>query len=129
MNTTINTPVVSISEKFNSLVNGGLSVSGTPHDVRAAIWDEFRAEYSEELCISIDRVKVTLSANHSLSGKSTSYIGHIEAAEYTLFNGASKFGLSTHHTPYVTIQNGTVEVHGGGKYYFKIANNRVTILN
>ena len=129
MNTTINTPVVSISEKFNSLVNGGLSVSGTPHDVRAAIWDEFRAEYSEELCISIDRVKVTLSANHSLSGKSTSYIGHIEDGQYIALNSYSAFGLSTLNDAYITIQNGTVEVHGGGKYYFKIANNRVTILN
>ena len=47
--------------------------------------------------------------------------------EYIAIAG-SEFGLKKLEMPYITIQCGIVEVHAGGKFFFKIENSKVEIL-
>ncbi len=117
----------SIDRAFQALVNGTPTVAGTNNDIRSIVWEQFRAKYSTTLTIQINSVKLILKANHSLSGKSTSYHCNLTPEQYVLING-SDFGLSKKKTPYLNICIGICEVHGGGNYYTKVANNNIYII-
>lgn len=112
-------------QKFQSLVNGGSNQVGTNQETRNQIWNEFISEFPEDVYITIDGVDVFFKANHSRSGKSTTYFASITADQYIEFVG-SKFGLSKKQKPHILICNGVIEICGGGKFYSKISNHRVT---
>lgn len=126
--TGINKMNSSIERSFSELVNGNANgVCGTNNDIRAIVWEAFRAKYNVNVVISTDQgVTITLTACHSISGKSTSYHAGLTDEQYILING-SDFGLSQRKDAYISINGGVIEVHGGGKYFFKIANSNVHI--
>ena len=122
----------SIENSFRALVNGNTGtvhngVAGTNNDIRNIVWEAFRAKYSTSVTVSISGVTLTLQANHSLSGKSTSYHASLTAEQYIQITG-SDFGMSKKNAPHINICIGICEVHGGGKHYAKIANNNIYII-
>ena len=126
------TTQTNIAAAFKSLVNGNTHIgshgtAGTEHEVRSEIWDAFRSIYNESVTIKIKGEIITLKANHSLSGKSTSYFGSISKQAFENITG-STFGLKKEKMPYVTIQGGIVQVNGGGNFYVTIENSSVEIL-
>jgi len=120
-----------INEKFNSLVHGTThnihGIAGTNQENRKAIWEEFRTIFNDTVKIEIKGVEVTLTANHSISGKSTGYIGIISKENYETILG-SNFGLKIKKEPFLTIELGDVYLNGGGNFYERIDNNLINIL-
>lgn len=121
-----------INNAFRALVNGNTGtvyngVAGTNNDIRSIVWEAFRTAYSNTVTVSINGVSLVLQANHSVSGKSTSYHCSLTAEQYVQITG-SDFGLSKKKTPYLNICFGICEIHGGGNYYTKIANNNIYII-
>jgi hypothetical protein len=129
MNTqSINT---SVEQAFQSLVNGTTHIGthgvvGTSREVRSNIWEAFRRKYSNSVSITINGVNVHLTANHSLSGKSTSYHAGLTKQQY-IDIASSDFGYSDKYKPCISIDNGIVIVSNGNKYYFKVENQKTTI--
>ena len=120
-----------INQKFASLVNGSThmgshGIVGTKHEVRQSIWSEFVQEFPTSVTIEIAGVEITLPANTSVSGKSTSYFAGISREEFKAITG-SEFGLKKVASPHVAINGGQVTVHGGGKYYLVVDNDKVNI--
>ena len=116
-----------IESKFQSLVYGsthlGLNgVCGTNQDVRQSVWNEFRTTFKDGVFIKVNGIGVNLCANHSLSGKSTSFKGVISKDDFIAITGSS-FGLTD--KPYAMIDLGTLTVYGGGKFFTKIENKLV----
>lgn len=118
-----------LNNAFRSLVNGNTGttangIAGTNNDIRSIVWDTFRTKYNDTVTVMIDGVLLTFKANHSISGKSTSYISGLTDEQYIKLNG-SDFGLSKRKDAYMTIQNGVIQIYGGGNYYAKISNDKV----
>lgn len=132
VNTAKHKMTTSIENSFRALVNGNTGTvhngtASTNHDIRTIVWEAFRAKYNDILTVSINGVTVVMKANHSLSGKSTSYHADLTPEQYTQISG-SDFGLSKNKTPYINICGGICQVYGGGNYYTKVANNNIYII-
>lgn len=124
---------MTIQAKFQTLVNGAThfmgtdAVAGTNHEIRTAIWEEFRSIYNESVTIRLHGEVITLKANHSLSGKSTSYFSEISNEQYVTIFG-SDFGLTKNNMPRISIEGGVVYLKAGGKFFTKIENKNVEII-
>ena len=122
----------SIKNSFRALVNGTTGhqhpgVAGTNNDIRTTVWDSFRAAYPDTVTISINDVVLTLTANHSISGKSTSYHGAMTKEQYIAITGDA-FGLKKVEMPSVSINIGRVQINGGGRHFVVIENSKVFVL-
>ncbi len=123
---------ITIEAAFQSLINGNThigshGIAGTNNELRTEIWNAFRSTYTEAVTIKINSEVIALKANHSLSGKTTTYFGAISKETFEKITG-STFGLKKKEMPFVTIQNGKVQVCGGGNYQVTIENKNVEIL-
>lgn len=114
-------------KEFQELKNGSQFVVGTCHEKRSLVWSEFIKDYPDMVFIRLDGVDIELRANTSISGKNTSYFGNITPEQYKLFVG-SHFGLKANRNPFISIQGGVIEISGGGKFYCKISNSRISDL-
>lgn len=114
-------------EYFQGLINGNQFLAGTNHEERFQIWNQFVAKYPEMVWIEIEGMHIYLEANISTSGKSTSYFGHLTKEQYFILTG-STFGISKKKTAFISVQNGVIEICGGGKYFVKYPNNKVSNL-
>lgn len=114
-------------KSFQGLINGNQFVVGTNNEERLQIWNQFVEEFSSMVCIEIEGMHISLKANTSTSGKSTSYFGNLTKEQYFILTG-STFGFSKKKTAFISIQNGVIEVCGGGKYFVKYANNKISNL-
>lgn len=114
-------------ESFQNLINGNQFTAGTKHEERFQIWNQFVEEFSSMVCIEIEGMNIHLDANTSTSGKSTSYFGSITKEQYFILTG-STFGYSKKNGAFISIQNGVIEICGGGKYFVKYPNNKVSNL-
>lgn len=126
------TTQITIAAAFQSLVNGNTHVgshgiAGTNHVERAEIWNAFTAAYNESLTIKIKGEVITLEANHSKSGKTTTYFAFISKEAYANIIGTAQ-GLKKHKMPYITICDGKVQVHNGGNIFVTIENSNIEIL-
>lgn len=123
--------MTTINEKFQSLVHGTThnihGVAGTNQEIRKAIWEEFRTTFHDKVKIEVKGVVITLQANHSISGKSTGYIGTISKENYETILG-STFGLKKAKEPFITIELGDVYLNGGGNFYERLENKTITVL-
>lgn len=126
------TTTTNIAADFKALVNGnthiGLhGIAGTKSEVRSKLWESFRSTYTENVTIKVEGEIITLKANHSLSGKSTSYFSTISKEAYAKIIG-SAFGLKKEKMPFISIEAGTVRIHGGGKFYVTLDNKIIEII-
>lgn len=119
--------MANLLDSFRNLVNGNQSQAGTNNQERLKIWGQFVEEFPSMVCLEIEGMQIVLTANTSVSGKSTSYFGNVTADQYLSLTG-SEFGLSSTKVPFISVQAGVIEVNGGGKYYSKISNERVSDL-
>lgn len=113
--------------QFQSLINGSQFQAGTNQEIRSMIWREFVKEFPENVWLTIDGKDIEFKAQNSVSGKSTSYFATITKEIYVFLLG-SEFGLKKDKMPYLTINGGVIEIHGGGKFFSKISNQRVSNL-
>ena len=114
-------------KSFQGLINGNQFVVGTNNEERLQIWNQFVEEFSSMVCIEIEGMNISLKANTSTSGKSTSYFGNLTKEQYFILTG-STFGFSKKKTAFISIQNGVIEICGGGKYFVKYPNNKISNL-
>lgn len=112
-------------ESFKGLINGSQFIVGTKNEERLQIWNRFVEEFSSMVCVEIEGMNISLKANTTVSGKSTSYFGTITKEQYFILTG-STFGYSEKKGAFVSIQNGVIEICGGGKYFVKYPNNKVS---
>jgi hypothetical protein len=118
-----------INNAFRSLVNGNTHIgshgtAGTNHILRSGIWDNFRHAYPANVTIKLRGITIKLQADHSISGKSTSYFSFLTRDEYVALN-LSDFGLKKDLSAYISIDGGTIKVCGGGNHYIYIQNKEV----
>lgn len=117
-----------VSEKFQSLVQGNQFICGTSHNERKVIMNEIIAKNKETLLVEINKVEITLKAHWSLSKKTVTYSNNISKENYIKITG-SELGLSKSKTPFITIQmDGRVQISGGDKHFLRITNSNITIL-
>lgn len=118
---------MSVLKEFRELVNGSQTNVGTNQEKRSKVWNKFIEEFPSYLYIEIDGFDIRLNENTSKSGKSTIYSGPITREQYSAIMG-TKFGLTKKSNPFIIISNGVIEINGGGRFYAKISNNRVSNL-
>ncbi|RSC96037.1 hypothetical protein [Tenacibaculum singaporense] len=117
-----------LSQKFQSLVQGSQFVVGTQQVERELIMSEIINNNKESLSISIEGVVIKLNANWSISRKSVNYYSDLTKKEYIAITG-SELGLKKNKTPYISIQmDGRVEIFGGGNHRQSISNSSIIIL-
>ena len=118
---------MTILNQLRSLVNGDQVTAGTSLNLRNEFWENFRKTYPDQVTLDIDGAIITFRADHSTSGKTTNYWADIDKGMYQWLTG-SCFGLKKNKKQYMSIQNGTITIHGGGNYYKKIENERVNAI-
>lgn len=114
-----------LSQKFNSLVNGTQFVTGTSNSERISIMSGIIEKNKDGLVIEINNISIYLSSEWSVSGKTVTYVSPLTKDEYLSITG-SEFGLKKN--PSISIQmDGKILVNGGGKYNFIVPNSNVKL--